>query len=155
MKGSETDLAALTFIAATRPLVIGHRGFCQLAPENTFPSFQLALDAGADLIELDYHHSKDGIPVVIHDATLDRTTDAIKRWGGKRIRVASKTALELQLLDAGAWFDPKFAGTKLPLLAEALDTIQASGGITMIEHKSGDAASAIKLLRAKKLVNRV
>src|SRR5688572_13931098 len=64
-----------------RPLVIAHRGYSMIAPENTLASFDFALNAGADLVELDYHHSKDGIPVVLHDYTLDRTTDATNRLG--------------------------------------------------------------------------
>ena len=152
---SEMTLPALKLIASKRPLIIGHRGYPQFAPENTLPAFRLSIEAGADLTELDYHHSQDGVPVIMHDYTLDRTTDAVKRWGGEKIRVASKTAADLQTLDAGAWFDPKFAGTKLLLLAEALDAIQGSGGVTLIERKEGDAATCVKLLRGKRLVNQL
>src|SRR6516225_7878461 len=73
MKAGDTNLPALNLIAAKRPLVIGHRGYCQFAPENTLPSFKLAMDAGADLVELDYYHSKDGQLIVMHDPDLDRT----------------------------------------------------------------------------------
>src|SRR5712671_2335422 len=79
MKAAETDLPALKLIASARPLVIGHRGYSQFAPENTLPSFKLAMAAGADLVELDYYHSKDGQLIVIHDPDLDRTTDATNR----------------------------------------------------------------------------
>jgi len=146
-------LPAEKLLLAGRPLVIGHRGFNQIAPENTLPSFKLAKCAGVDLVELDYHHTKDGVPIVIHDATLDRTTDAAK-WGGKKIRVDSKTAEELQTLDAGKWFNAQFTGTRLPLLTKALDFIQ-DGGTTLIERKAGDAATLVKLLREKKLVNQL
>src|SRR4051812_12567897 len=141
MNAAETNSApALRLIDAKRPLVIGHRGYCQIAPENTLPSFQLAVTAGADLVELDYHHSKDNQLIVIHDADLDRTSDARKRWPGERnIAVASKTAAEIKTLDAGAWFDPRFAGTKFPTLAEALDTIR-KGSVTLIERKAGEPA---------------
>lgn len=154
MHASEQDLPALKLVASQRPLVIGHRGYCQVAPENTLPSFKLALAAGADLVELDYYHSKDGKLVVIHDGTLDRTTDATNRWAEKKIKVESKTAAELQSLDAGSWFDPKYAGTRLPLLAEALDTIQ-KGGVTLIERKAGAPPDCIKLLRERGLINKV
>jgi glycerophosphoryl diester phosphodiesterase len=154
MNASETNLPALMLIASQRPLVIGHRGYCQFAPENTLPSFQLALAAGADLVELDYYHSLDGKLVVIHDHELDRTTDATNRWAQKKILVETKTAAELQSLDAGSWFDPKYAGTKIPLLAEALDTIQ-QGAVTLIERKGGAPAGCIQLLRDKNLVNKV
>jgi glycerophosphoryl diester phosphodiesterase len=92
--------------------------------------------------------------VVIHDAELDRTTDARKRWRHVRVRVANKTAAEIQSLEAGNWFAPKFSGTKIPLLAEALDTIQ-KGSVTLIERKAGDPAACIKLLREKHLINKV
>src|SRR5438477_8776377 len=99
MNASETNLPALKLLATERPLVIGHRGYSQFAPENTLPSFKLAKAAGADLVELDYWHSKDGQLMVIHDGELDRTTDANQRWGGQHVRVASRTAAEIQSLD--------------------------------------------------------
>src|SRR3954465_10959545 len=67
---------AQTLIASPRVLIIAHRGNSSVAPENTLPAFQSALDAQADLVELDYFHSADGVPVVIHDKLLDRTTNA-------------------------------------------------------------------------------
>lgn len=137
-----------------RPLVIGHRGFCAVAPENTLPSFKLALAAGADLVELDYYHSSDGVPVVIHDPDLDRTTDSVKRWGTKKTRVDSKSIEELRSLDAGSWRDAQFKGTKLPLLTESLGLIQ-SNGITLIERKAGDPATCVKLLKERDLINEV
>ena len=154
MFASEPDLPALRLAASQRPLVIGHRGYCQFAPENTLPSFKLAMAAGADLVELDYYPAKDGKLVVIHDGYLDRTTDATNRWTAKKIKVQSKTAAELQSLDAGSWFDPKYAGTRIPLLSEALDTIEADS-VTLIERKDGAPAPCIKLLREKGLINRV
>lgn len=137
-----------------RPLVIAHRGYSHSAPENTLPSFKLAKAAGADMVELDYHHTQDGGLIVIHDGELDRTTDAVARWGGKDIRVASKTLAELCALDAGQWFDAKYAGTRLPTLAEALDLIQ-DGNVTLIERKAGDAAKCVKLLHDRQLINHV
>jgi glycerophosphoryl diester phosphodiesterase len=103
---------------------------------------------------LDYHYALDGKLVVIHDHELDRTTDATNRWAQKKIKVETKTAAEIQSLDAGSWFDPKYAGTRIPLLAEALDTIQAEG-VTLIERKSGDPADCLKLLREKGLINKL
>jgi glycerophosphoryl diester phosphodiesterase len=154
VKAAENNSApALRLIATKRPLVIGHRGYCQIAPENTLPSFQLAVTAGADLVELDYHHSKDDQLIVIHDSELDRTTDARSLWPGEQhITVASRTAAQIKTLDAGAWFDRKFAGTKIPTLGEALDTIQ-KGSVTLIERKAGEPAACIKLLQSKGLVN--
>lgn len=155
MKATESDAPALKLLNAKRPLIIGHRGYPQFAPENTLPSFKLALEAGADLVELDYYHSKDGALVVFHDTTLDRTSDATNRWGGSKIPVGARTAAELHSLDAGSWFDVKYGGTKIPLLTEALDMIQGGGGITLIERKAGDAPTCVKLLREKNLINQV
>ena len=141
-------------LGSSRPLVIAHRGYCQIAPENSLPAFKLAKTAGADMVELDYYHTKDGQMIVIHDGTLDRTTDAVAKWGGSKIPVKSKTLEELKTLDAGKWFDPKFTGTALPSLTEALDVIQ-DGGVTLIERKEGDAAACVRLLQSRKEVNRV
>jgi len=154
MNAAEVILPAPKLIGSTRPLVIAHRGYSQIAPENTLPSFQLALTAGADLVELDYHHTKDGKLIVMHDFELDRTTDAPKRWNDKKIKIAARTAADIQSVDAGSWFDRRYAGTKVPLLSEALDTIQA-GGVTLIERKDGAPADCIKFLREKDLINRV
>ena len=154
MRAAETNPPALNLLASRRPLVIAHRGYSQFAPENTLPSFKLAMAAGADMVELDYYPTLDGKLIVIHDYYLDRTTDATNRWGGKKIPVGSKTAAELQALDAGSWFDGTYAGTRLPLLAEALDTIQA-GSVTLIERKAGAPADCIKLLRQRGLINQV
>jgi glycerophosphoryl diester phosphodiesterase len=155
---SAADSAALSTaaerVAAPGILVIAHRGDSKVAPENTLPAFVSAVKAGADLVELDYLHSADGVPVVIHDDDLDRTTDACARWGGEKITLASKNLAELRLLDAGKWFDAKFAGTRIPTLDEALDAIGA-GSITLIEHKAGDPATCINLVRQKGLLDRV
>lgn len=138
-----------------RPLIIAHRGYSSAAPENTLPSFQLAMKAGADLVELDTYHSKDGVPFVLHDSTFDRTTDATNRWGGVKIPSGSRTLAELKALDAGQWFDPQFTGTRLSTLVEALDVIQGGGGMTLIERKEGDPATMAKLLTEKKLINQL
>lgn len=145
---------ALRVLQEGRPVVIAHRGDSAAAPENTLPAFASALRIKADLIELDYHHSRDGVPIVMHDSTLDRTTDAVARWGRKDVRIDQTAVADLQNLDAGAWFGAAFAGTRVPLLAEALDTIQR-GGVTLIERKAGDADTCAKLLRERGLINRV
>jgi glycerophosphoryl diester phosphodiesterase len=150
--GAAGDSPAEKLLAEPRVLVIGHRGYNALAPENTLSSFRMALTAAVDLVELDYHHTKDGVPVVIHDYELDRTTDAVAKWGGKKLRVDGRTAAELRTLDAGKWFTNQFAGTMLPTLDEALQYIQPRG-MTLIERKAGDAATCVKLLRERGLIN--
>lgn len=100
--------------SSASPFLWAHRGASALAPENTLAAFDLARDEGADGIELDVHLSRDGIPVVIHDETLERTTDG-------RGAVSCLRACELRRLDAGRWFSPAFAGERIPLLSEVLD----------------------------------
>jgi glycerophosphoryl diester phosphodiesterase len=141
-------------VEAQRVLVIAHRGNSKVAPENTLPSFASAVKVGVDFVELDYYHSADGALVVFHDKTLDRCTDACQKWGGKKIPLAARSLAELRTLDAGTWFDAKFAGTRIPTLEEACDTIQP-GSMTLIERKDGDAAACLALLRRKKLISRV
>src|ERR687886_2515618 len=96
-----------------RVWVVGHRGAMGHCPENTLASFERALELGADWIELDVHLSRDGALVVIHDESLDRTTD------GHGL-VKDHTLAELKRLDAGAWFGAAFAGQGIPTLDEVL-----------------------------------
>ena len=137
-----------------RPLVIAHRGYSMVAPENTLASFELALAAGADLVELDYHHSADGIPVVLHDYTLDRTSNATNLFGGSKLRVDERRASDITKVDAGSWFNSRYAAERPPLLSDALDFIQKKG-VTLIERKAGDAATCVELLKKKNLVNQL
>src|SRR5579884_2127898 len=82
---------------ANRPLVIGHRGASAYAPENTMASFELGAQQGADMLECDVHLSADGVPVVIHDHTLDRTTNGAGRVDA--LAAAELRALGLPMLD--------------------------------------------------------
>ena len=97
-------------------MVIAHRGASGSAPENTLAAVQKAIQAGAGFIEVDVHQSRDGIPVVIHDYTLDRTTNG----SGE---VSEFTFDELQQLDAGSWYGPAFSGEKIPSLEQVLSVI--------------------------------
>lgn len=94
--------------------VIAHRGEHLKHPENTLPAFQAAIDAGADYFELDVRTTSDGKFVLMHDSTLDRTTNGTGE-------VHKHTFDEIRALDAGAKFSPSFAGTKVPTLDEAFD----------------------------------
>ncbi len=146
--------AARGRVARDGVLIIAHRGDSKVCPENTLPAFSSAVQAGSDLVELDYYHSADGVPVVFHDGDLDRTTNACRLWGGTKIKLADKSLAELRGLDAGDWFDAKFAGTKIPTLDEALDMIQ-NGSMTLIERKDGDPQTCVDLLDKKKLRDQV
>jgi glycerophosphoryl diester phosphodiesterase len=107
------------FFDSTRPLVFAHRGGCALGPENTIAAFDLGMAAGADGLEFDVHLSSDGIPVVHHDDTLDRTTAG-------RGPLAALTAAELARVDAGSRFERagsfpfRNQGVGVPTLAEVL-----------------------------------
>ena len=96
-----------------RTQIIGHRGGGTLAPENTLAAFAKGFQVGADLFEFDIHLTSDGHAVVLHDDTLDRTTNGAGP-------VASMTLAQVQSLDAGSWFGPQYAGERVPTLAEAL-----------------------------------
>src|SRR5688572_31493648 len=103
MKIQAQESVAEKLINEKRPLVIAHRGYSMVAPENSLAAFELGIAAGADLIELDYHHSKDGIPVVMHDYTLDRTSNATNQWRSSKVRIDRRDAEEFAKLDAGSW----------------------------------------------------
>jgi glycerophosphoryl diester phosphodiesterase len=96
------------------PLIIAHRGASAYAPENTVAAYELALDQGADLLEMDVHLSADDQPVMIHDFTLERTTDG-------RGRVREHTVRELKRLDAGSWFGRQYQGQRLQTLQEVVE----------------------------------
>lgn len=93
--------------------VIGHRGASAEAPENTMAAFTRALELGADGFEFDVQLTSDGHPVVIHDAMLERTTNGTGP-------VFEATLEEIRRLDAGSWFDPAFANSRVPRLDEVL-----------------------------------
>lgn len=110
-----------------KPLVLAHRGASAYAPENTLAAFNLAFELGADGIELDVSLTRDGIPVVIHDDTVDRTTNG-------RGAVNQFTLAELQRLDASNRME-KYRGEKIPTLEEALRAV-GKRGLVNIEIKS-------------------
>lgn len=125
------------------PPVIGHRGAAAQAPENTMAGFRRAVGLGVSWVELDVHVTADGRLAVIHDDTLDRTTNG-------RGRVGAKTAGQLAMLDAGGWFDPRYRGEPVPMLDQALDILVPSGIGVNIEIKParGRVAETIGALKA-------
>lgn len=138
-----------------RPLVFAHRGGRALGPENTLAAFDLGLAAGADGLELDVHLSRDGVPVVHHDAELDRCTD----WSGP---IAGRTADELATLDAAYRYDDsggfpfRGRGLGVPTLAEVL--ARYPDVPVIVEIKSGTVATAhavVEVVRAAGAVPRV
>jgi glycerophosphoryl diester phosphodiesterase len=162
--GLTLGVAVVSFAAEPTPaqrlvhtpgvLITAHRGNSSVAPENTLPAFEAALEAKCDLVELDYYHSADGVPVVIHDSILDRTTDAEEVLGQPKLTVGAQRLADLQKLDVGSWFDDKFAGARIPTLLQSLAVIQPRS-VTLIERKAGDAPALVKLLQEQKLLEQV
>lgn len=101
-----------------RPLWIAHRGGGAAAPENTLAAIRTGAAAGFRMVEFDVMLSRDGVPLLIHDETLERTTDG-------HGRVCEHDFAALQRLDAGGWHSPAFAGERLPSLEQALDLLRA------------------------------
>lgn len=108
-----TAAGPLRTSSPVRPTVIAHRGASGTRPENTLAAFRHAVELGAAMVELDVQLSRDGELVVLHDATLDRTTDGSGTVSGRRWA-------EIAALDAGGWFGAAFAGERVPRLADVL-----------------------------------
>jgi len=112
----------------TRPVIIAHRGAAGICPENTMAAFRAAIEMGVDLVEFDVHLAAGGEVVVIHDSTVDRTTN-----GAGAVR--EKTVEELRLLDAGSWRGDNFAGQTIPTLHEVLGLLAPTGVRPLVELK--------------------
>ena len=117
---------------SSRPLIIGHRGASGLEPENTLASFRRALELGADGVECDIHLSRDGQAMVIHDPTLQRTTNG-------NGAVAEMDLAQLRRLDAGH-------GERIPTLEELLELIRGRGQVFCELKGKGSAAPAAKVV---------
>jgi glycerophosphoryl diester phosphodiesterase len=127
--------------------VISHRGATPFAPENTVSAFRKAVEIGADLVEMDVRETRDGHMVIMHDETVNRTTNG-------QGRVTDLTLAEIRKLDAGSWFDKKFAGERVPTLEEALDSL---GGQALpdIDFKAGTPEKLVSVLDKFRLLGKV
>ncbi|PTM59677.1 glycerophosphodiester phosphodiesterase [Desmospora activa] len=144
--GAETTATKSQF------LNIAHRGASGYAPENTIAAFDKAVTMKADYFEVDVQRSKDGHLVILHDNTVDRTTDGTGYIG-------DLTLEEIKQLDAGSWFGEEFAGEPIPTLNEVLDRYRSKNIGILIELKSpelypGIEAEVALLLAQKKLDKR-
>jgi glycerophosphoryl diester phosphodiesterase len=130
--------------------VIAHRGASSYAPENTLAAFDLALRMGARHLELDVHATSDGHVVVIHDDTVDRTTNGSGA-------VAAHTLAALRALDAGSWFGSEFSGERIPLFDEVLARYKGRAHVhTEIKGRSADLARrTADLVRGHGMVEQV
>nr|WP_269449720.1 glycerophosphodiester phosphodiesterase family protein [Auraticoccus cholistanensis] len=112
--------------------VIAHRGSSGIAPENTLAAVHAAVRQGADMVENDIHRTADGELVVVHDATLSRTTDVEQVFPDRAPwRVGDLTLAEIRRLDAGSWFAEEFAGERVPTLQEWLDAVGTRSGMLL------------------------
>lgn len=121
------------------PAIVAHRGSSGRAPENTLASFRMAVDDGAEMIELDARLSSDEELVVMHDRTLRRTT-------GCRGAVRLRTVAALKECDAGSWFSPEFSGEQIPTLQEVFDLLPASMPVNIEVKTDGDRRRAAPLV---------
>ncbi|MER5308626.1 glycerophosphodiester phosphodiesterase family protein [Streptomyces sp. NPDC002773] len=150
----EAAVAASPWLRApgAPPTVIAHRGASSAAPENTLIAGEVARRGGAVWIENDVQPSKDGVPYVLHDRTVDRTTD-----GTGPIR--SLTSAQLDVLDAGSWFAPAYAGTRVPTLAAQLADLRERGGNLLLEikgqHGRAEVARIVQEVRDQDMTDRV
>jgi glycerophosphoryl diester phosphodiesterase len=138
-----------------RPLVVAHRGASAQAPENTLAAVRRAVALGVDMVEVDVQRTRDGALVLMHDASLVRTTDVRARfprrspWG-----VADLTLDELRTLDAGSWHSPLYAGERVPTLGEVLDLLEPTGVGLLLELKRPDLHPGVVDDLAVELVRR-
>ena len=122
--------------------VVAHRGFSTVAPENTLAAIRKAIESGATGCEFDVYAAKDGTVVLMHDATVNRTTNG-------RGKVTELTLAELRRLDAGSWKDRSYASEPVPTLNEALRLLKGSGCQAIIEIKmEGISNSVVEAVRA-------
>lgn len=125
---------------------VAHRGATGYAPENTIAAFDKGVEMKADYIEIDVQRSKDGKLVIIHDTTVDRTTDGTGS-------VKDLTFEQLRSLDAGSWKGEEFKGEKIPTFDEILDTYHGKVGI-LIELKAPELYPGIEAQVAQELIER-
>lgn len=128
--------------------IIAHRGHKVGAPEQTMVAFKLAADLGATMLEADLRFTRDGVPVLMHDDLLDRTTSG-------RGPVSAMGWTEMSRLDAGSWFDPRFAGERVPRLDDLFELAETLGVALCIEAKGeGEDNAETALFAARELERR-
>lgn len=135
-----TLAAAAEKVQDRKVFVVAHRGLAPGYPENTLPAFRHALMIGVDYIEVDLRMTKDGIPVIMHDDTVDRTTDG-------HGDVGTFTLSDIKKLDAGVRMGPEFAETQVPTLEETLALITSLKGKLLLDIKSSSDLDCEKVVR--------
>lgn len=135
--------------------IIAHRGANKYAPQNTLPAFEKAIELAATGVETDVHLTKDGVPVICHNYTINETSNGIGS-------IASYTLDEIRQFDFGSYYSSRFTGTKIPTLDEFLELIKSSSIEVMNielksprERESGIVEKTIKAVKAHALFNRL
>ena len=118
------------------PVTAAHRGYSSVNPENTLAAYAAAMKAGAEYVEIDVHTTADDVPVVLHDQTVDRTTDGTGD-------VEFLQSPYLGSLDAGSWFSPAFAGEKVPTFAQVLDLMDTGSSDLLLEIKGPETRDEV------------
>ena len=119
------------------PVTVAHRGYSSVAPENTLAAVAAGMRSGAEYVEIDVHTTADGLPVVLHDQTVDRTTEG----SGD---VAVLPGAQVSALDAGSWFSPAFAGQHLPTFAQVLDLLETGSSTLLLEIKGPETSAEVE-----------
>ncbi|MFD0142432.1 MULTISPECIES: glycerophosphodiester phosphodiesterase [unclassified Streptomyces] len=139
-------------VAGAPMTVVAHRGASSLAPENTMVAQEVGRRSGADYIENDVQLSQDGVPYLMHDATVDRTTNG----SGD---ITTLRSAQLDRLDAGSWFAPVFTGVRVPTLAAQLADLRSRGGNLLLEIKRADTreqvAAVVDVVETQRMTDRV
>lgn len=116
----------------TLPLTVAHRGYSSVNPENTLAAYASAMRAGADFVEIDIQTTADGVPVVMHDPTVDRTTNGTGE-------VALLDSAYVTGLEAGSWFSPAFAEQPVPTFQQMLDLMSTGASDMLLEIKERES----------------
>ncbi|MFI6487967.1 glycerophosphodiester phosphodiesterase [Streptomyces sp. NPDC050564] len=139
---------------STGPVIVSHRGASAYAPENTLAAIDKAAAMGFSWVENDVQRTRDGELVVLHDATLARTTDVEKVYPKRAPwKVKDFTAAEIARLDAGSWFSPRYAGARVPTLKQYMDRVSHNHQKLVLEIKNPDLYPGIERQTLKLLSN--
>lgn len=132
-------VAAVVMAQSPKKVLVAHRGASAYAPEHTLAAYRLAIEQGADFVEQDLAVTRDGVLICLHDESLERTTDVEQQFpdratvaaesGRRQWLAADFTLAEIKRLDAGSWFDPRFAGERIPTWEEAVRAVGSAAGL--------------------------
>ena len=136
-----TVMSTVPSALPSRKLVVAHRGASAYAPEHTLAAYRLAIEQGTDFVEQDLAVTRDGVLICLHDASLERTTNVEQLFPNRSVEAEIEgrkrkawlandfTLAEIKQLDAGSWFDPKFADERVPTFDEAVALVKGRAGL--------------------------